>query len=153
DLGRDGPVGSLDADGDGNAPAFVTRVPLSSFNSIVLDAGGGDDTLILDLSGGNFIPAGGVDAQGGEGMDKLMVEGATTRTATANGFSIPGAGTVTLEDIDQQDLDVPAAPILDAYFHSFLGRGPSAAEVSDTRQRLQAGLSLKELAGQFVISP
>ena len=45
---------------DGNAPAFVTRVPLASFTSIKLDSDGGNDTVILDFSGGDFLPDAGL---------------------------------------------------------------------------------------------
>jgi Ca2+-binding RTX toxin-like protein len=109
DFGRDGPVNGLDADGDGNAPAFTTRVPLSSFTNINLDADGGNDTVILDFSGGDFLPAGGLAFNGDLGTDKVVVTGATTYRIDGSTLTMAGLGTVSLESVNEVQLIGTAA--------------------------------------------
>ncbi|WP_254513437.1 calcium-binding protein [Anatilimnocola floriformis] len=109
DLGRDGPVGGLDSDGDGNAPPFVTRVPLSSFTSIKLDSDGGNDTITLDFSGGDFLPAGGLRFDGDLGVDKLIVTGATTYRVDGDVLTLTGLGTVALDSVAELQLVGTAA--------------------------------------------
>lgn len=104
DFGRDGPVNGLDPDGDGNAPPFTTRVPLSSFTSINLDSDGGNDTIILDLSGGDFLPAGGLTFAGDAGVDKLIVTGASSYAVNGNTLTLAGLGTVALDSVAELQL-------------------------------------------------
>ncbi len=104
DFGRDGPVNGLDSDGDGNAPSFTTRVPLSSFTDINLDADGGNDTVILDMSGGDFLPAGGLAFNGDLGTDKVIVTGAQTYRINGNTLTMDGLGTVSLESVNEIQL-------------------------------------------------
>lgn len=78
-LGRSGPVANFDAD-EGGDLAFETRVPLSSFDEIVINDGAGDDNLEYDFSGGEFLPTGGISENGGDGSDKVRVKLGTAAT-------------------------------------------------------------------------
>jgi hypothetical protein len=91
-------VTMLDVFLNGGAPAL--SVPVSVLSSIEVYGLGGDDTLILDLANGNFIPRGGFLFDGGAdagGGDKLSIVNAGgsfvlyTPSATA-----PGSGTVVV---------------------------------------------------------
>lgn len=104
DFGRDGPVNGLDPDGDGNAPAFTTRVPLNSFTSINLDSDGGNDTVTLDFSGGNFLPAGGIAFNGDLGTDKVIVTGTQSFRLDGNTLTLAGLGTLNLESVNEVQL-------------------------------------------------
>lgn len=104
DFGRDGPLNGLDPDGDGNAPPFQTRVPLDSFTSINLDSDGGNDTIVLDLSGGDFLPADGLAFEGDAGVDKLIVNGAQSYLVNGNTLSLAGLGTIALDSVAELQL-------------------------------------------------
>jgi Ca2+-binding RTX toxin-like protein len=99
DYGRDGPVGGLDSDGNGDAPALVTRVPIGTFTSIRLDADGGNDRVTFDFTGGNFLPAGGVVFDGDLGTDELTVIGAGTFDLDADSVTVGGIGTIDLSSV------------------------------------------------------
>lgn len=99
DYGRDGPVGGLDADGNGDAPPLITRVPLSSFTSIQLDADGGNDNVILDFTGGNFLPTGGITFDGDLGTDNLTVIGTGSFELEADSMNLPTIGTIDLTSV------------------------------------------------------
>jgi Tol biopolymer transport system component len=59
-------------------------IPLSLVTgSLIIDLAGGDDTLTVDFSGGNPIPAGGLSFDGGEGgFDSLAITGGAFHTST-----------------------------------------------------------------------
>jgi hypothetical protein len=95
--GRAGAVANTDPDGVGNGRPIVTRVPLASFSSIDLGAAGGDDAVILDVSGGDFLPDGGFRLDGGAGADRVsVVGGASTLSDGGRTLTVPGMGTVSL---------------------------------------------------------
>ncbi len=84
DLGND-PAG-VGPNGD-NSPvgAFVSSFPLASVTSIAVQPGGGADTLTVDFSGGNPLPAAGLSyAAGGTTGDNLVVASGPFTTATFN---------------------------------------------------------------------
>lgn len=59
------------------------RVPITGIASIHVNTAGGDDTLTIDFSGGNPIPAGGIQFDGGTGgFDSLQITGGTFHTST-----------------------------------------------------------------------
>ncbi len=101
--GRSGPLPNTDPNALGAARPIVTRVPLASFDSIEVDANGGDDTVVLDLSGGNFLPAGGFDLDGGDGADKVMVLGGGPFQTDGRTLTLPGMGTVKLASVTELD--------------------------------------------------
>ena len=101
--GRSGPLPNTDPNAVGAAKPIVTRVPLASVTSIELDANGGDDTVMLDLSGGNFLPAGGFDLDGGDGADKVMVVGGGPFQTDGRTLTLPGMGTVKLASVSRLD--------------------------------------------------
>jgi len=77
----------------------TVEVPLASITgNIQVDTLGGDDTLILDLAGGDFIVAGGLSytggANGGTG-DFLIVNNGAQGTVTY-GYTSPSSGSVAM---------------------------------------------------------
>jgi hypothetical protein len=97
-LGRSGPVANFDAH-DGGDLAFETRVPLSSFDEIVINDGAGDDDLEYDFSGGEFLPSDGISENGGDGTDRVRVKlgtGATQGQAFVYRSTSTTSGVVTL---------------------------------------------------------
>ncbi|MBC8108518.1 MAG: hypothetical protein H7Z14_18175 [Anaerolineae bacterium] len=119
DIGEDVP-GSGALPGAGNLGGFVTRVPLSSINSIVVNGGGGNDFIRIERNGGktttvngdagnDFIDfgfynrnlsnqTGNVIVNGGTGAgDQIfvydnIVASAQTFTVTSSRFDRPGWG-------------------------------------------------------------
>ena len=105
DAGNDGPVPSgLDDDGDGNAPAFVTRFNLSDVGSLSIQEGAGDDDVQFDFSGGNFIPIGGLLVNGGDGTDEISLSGNGTFTLNGTTLKAPGVGTIMLTGEEEVNL-------------------------------------------------
>ncbi len=78
---------------DGN----TIDVPLANITAgITVNTMGGDDVLTVNFSGGNVIPAGGLNYSGGAGgNDSLVVTGGTTTTVT-HSFTNANDGSVTL---------------------------------------------------------
>ncbi|MCO6458613.1 MAG: choice-of-anchor D domain-containing protein, partial [Pirellulaceae bacterium] len=63
----------------------TVTVPLASVTSVVVNGEGGDDTLSVSYSGGNPIPAGGLQYHGGAnggGGDELALTGGSATTIT-----------------------------------------------------------------------
>ena len=102
DAGFDGPV--LDDNADNNLPPFVTRIPMNSIQSIQVEGGGGDDDVVLDFSGGNFIPTGGLVEEGGDGTDEVTIVGSGTFMLNGNTLKVPGGGKITLNGDEKVDL-------------------------------------------------
>src|SRR5579883_543777 len=80
---------------------LLSKYALGTFTSIVAAGDAGADTLTLDLSNGNFIPAGGLNYDGGGagllGTDNLFVTGDGTQTVSyAPSSTTTGSGTVTV---------------------------------------------------------
>jgi fibronectin-binding autotransporter adhesin len=89
---------------------LATSTPIGS-SPIVINGTTGNDTLIVDLSGGNPIPSGGITFNGGlpntQPGDKLVLQGgsATTQTynftnATDGSVVLSGFGTITYTGLD-----------------------------------------------------
>lgn len=86
--------GSIDASAVAGASGSGTSVvtfPLSLMEpagSLIVDSRGGNDTLTIDLSGGDLIPAGGITYSGGNPTtgpgDKLTITGGSQGTVTYN---------------------------------------------------------------------
>ncbi len=60
----------------------------------------GNDTTTVDFAGGNPIPPGGIDFDGGNGSDRLVLQrsaGSFAAGTTAHTASGPGAGSVNLD--------------------------------------------------------
>ena len=80
--------------------AVISSVPISEVNNLVFNGGTNDDTLTLNLSNGNPLPAGGLTFNGGAGgNDKLAVIG-DNRDDFVNYTpgSVNGSGTLTYND-------------------------------------------------------
>ena len=81
---------------DGN---FSQSVPFAPLQSITVNGSGDDDTLIVDLSGGEVIPPGGIDFDGaGEDTtgDTMEVIGGGNAATYMPDAAIPGDGTVVV---------------------------------------------------------
>jgi Ca2+-binding RTX toxin-like protein len=80
--------------------AEVERAPFSAFGSLVIAGTADDDTLIVDFSGGNPIPAGGLTFNGaGQGTsagDQLVLTGGTATTVTHT-FATADAGSIKVD--------------------------------------------------------
>jgi subtilisin family serine protease len=79
----------------GGEPTYI--VPASTLTSLTVLGGAGDDSLTIDLSGGNAIPAGGLFFHGGADADELSIIGDGAASATyAPSASAMGNGTVNI---------------------------------------------------------
>ncbi len=97
DPSNDGPVpAGLDDNADGNAPATLTKFSFADVTSIKVNTGDGEDTIDVDATGGDPIPAGGITVDGGAGADVASFTGAGVFNLIGNTLSIPGMGTVRL---------------------------------------------------------
>lgn len=95
--GRAGAVENANPNAVGNGRPVVIRVPLASFTGIDLQAGGDDDAIIFDLSGGDFLPGGGFNLDGQDGADGVsVVGGASQLTDGGRTLTVPGMGSVSL---------------------------------------------------------
>ena len=76
------------------------RIPASAVTgSVTFNTAGGDDSLTVDFSGGNPLPAGGIDFAGGTGgNDSLIVTGGST-TSVTHTFTNVTDGSVTLAGV------------------------------------------------------
>lgn len=73
--------------------------PLASLGAIKIRTLEGDDTVVIDFSGGNPIPAGGLFFDGGfdaGGGNTLILQGGTFSSTDINATG-PGEGTITLD--------------------------------------------------------
>lgn len=132
ELGRDGPVGGLDEDGDGNAPAFVTLIPLSDFQSLVIDTEHGDDTVVFDLSGGDFLSDDSLTYNGDEGHDHLEIrvgQNATFHEEVVFQSSADGSATLKITTVPQGSI---AHMTLTSVTHVTLDGGDPAAALRST---------------------
>ena len=148
--GRSGPLANTDPNALGAARPIVTRVPLASFSSIELDAEGGDDVVVLDLSGGDFVPDGGLDLNGGDGSDRVTVVGGGPFQTDGRTLNLPGVGTVRLGSVARID---EAAGLTAATTQG------AAVSIDPKSVRLGAGSPLAVTAvsrparGQVVVNP
>lgn len=81
--------------------AVISSVPISEVNSLVINGGANaDDTLFLNLSTGNPLPAGGLTFNGGAGgNDKLAVFGDNgDDSLNYTPGSVNGSGTLSFND-------------------------------------------------------
>ena len=111
------PSQNLTAIGGGTQiDVHTVEFAFSSITSLFqVDAGSGDDSLLIDYSGGNPIPSTGFDFDGGIGADTLVANGGTASTIThapitfdSGGFIADGAPVLydAIEDLTES-LDSP----------------------------------------------
>ncbi len=73
----------------------TVEIALSSVTSLLqVDGGSGNDSLLIDFSGGNPIPSSGFDFDGGIGTDTLTVSGGTVSTITHAPITFDSGGLV-----------------------------------------------------------
>ena len=82
--------------------AFTVEVPFANLTgNITFNTQGGNDTLTIDLAGGNVIPAAGLNYNGGTQTstpgDKLIITGGSQGAVTYNYTNgTPGAGSIVM---------------------------------------------------------
>ncbi len=103
-----------DFDFDSTVPGDQTLSVSSLTAQVLINAVGGNDTATIDFAGGNPIPGGGINFDGGTGNNTLILRRtsgnyvATSEIHTATG---PGAGTIL---IDGQTVEFEnLAPVID----------------------------------------
>jgi len=79
---------------DGNRTLTIPMAMISG--SLVVELGGGDDVLTIDFTGGNPIPAGGLNYDGGTGNDSLELLHGTFHTTDFTYLSDSG-GSIRLD--------------------------------------------------------
>nr|HPM81869.1 autotransporter-associated beta strand repeat-containing protein [Candidatus Anammoximicrobium sp.] len=116
-------------------------VTLSGDTTLQIDGLAGNDTVTIDFSGGDPIPAGGVIFDGGDGSDAMNVLGGTFAAVTHH-FTGPGAGNLDLDGDGVADitygglepflmtsgigdlvLDIQQAGVTDAVLRDYTGPG------------------------------
>ena len=116
-------------------------VTLSGDTALQIDGLAGNDTVTIDFSGGDPIPAGGVIFDGGDGSDSMKVIGGTFATVTHR-FTGPGAGNLDLDGDGVEEitytglepflmtsgigdlvLDIQQAGVTDAVLRDYTGAG------------------------------
>ncbi|NOX54987.1 MAG: calcium-binding protein, partial [Planctomycetes bacterium] len=112
----------------------ITRIPLAALSNLRIDGSPADDTLVVDFSGGNPIPSGGLTFLAGDQTtrDTLELTGGTF-TSIAHTFTGAESGTVDLDgsQISYGGLE-PIADNLNAVARVFTyGGGPDVILLED----------------------
>jgi hypothetical protein len=95
DVGIDTPGSHANGD-NSDAPAWVSRFSFGAITSITIQAGGGNDTVTLDFTAGNVIPAGGIAYDGGAGADTINAIADTELILSDDQLSVFGFGPTPL---------------------------------------------------------
>jgi len=98
DVGIDTPGSHANGDAS-NAPAWVSRFSFGAVTSVSIQPGGGDDTVTLDFTGGDVIPAGSITYDGGPGANTIAAIADTNFTLRDGQLSVAGFGQVALVPI------------------------------------------------------
>src|SRR5690348_9900309 len=79
--------------------AVVAQQSLASTSSVMVMGGAGNDTLVVDFSGGSPIPAGGLNFSGGGAGNKLVLQNGSfsSETYTPSGAN---SGTIALDSVN-----------------------------------------------------
>jgi O-glycosyl hydrolase len=88
--------------GDGTgSPTY--SIASNAVSSLVFNGSDGDDTLIVDCSAGNVIPAGGISCDGGNGTDALKLIGTSGKDAvTASASSVSLTRTINTPNVENR---------------------------------------------------
>lgn len=115
---------------------WSASVVYSSTTVLTLTGSSDDDTFVIDFSGGNPIPSGGITVAGGSQVtgDKLQVTGGAFGTVThnlltANDGNLVIAGMGTINYTGLEPVDMTGSTITDLVFN--LPAGPSNAILED----------------------
>ena len=81
--------------GGGNDSINVGGPVATGLNVLTINTGTGDDSVTLNFTSGNPIPAGGIKYDGGEDIDKITASTNANFTLSNASLIISGAGTVT----------------------------------------------------------
>ena len=91
----------------GGVPSYV--LPLASLTTLNVSGGAGSDAFVIDLANGNFIPAGGINLDAGDGTaDSLTVTGdgvltgsyTPSATTVGSGVIVAGGGTINFTGLE-----------------------------------------------------
>jgi hypothetical protein len=95
----------------------VHTVPLNDVLSLTVRGAGDDEMVVIDYAGGDPLPAGGINFDGGNGVDTLAIQGGPVATYTPNLNDDPAEGTLSLGAstiaFDNLEFVRPVAPVLD----------------------------------------
>lgn len=95
-----------------NSPSYSASLPdLAQF---VVLGNAGDDQVMLDFSNGNALPTGGLTLDGGPGRDTLRIVARSGGdvTVSASSVLVPGAGPITLSNVERFEFDLGAARLI-----------------------------------------
>lgn len=115
---------------------WTASTPYSTTTSVTLTGSNADDTFVIDFSGGNPIPSGGISVAGSGQVlsDKLVVTGGAFGTVTHNlsnahdgSVVITGFGTINYTGLEP--VDMTGSTVTDLIFN--LPAGPSNAILGD----------------------
>jgi hypothetical protein len=98
------PSGSHANGDNGNAAAWDSHFNFAALNSITIQPGDGDDAVTLDFAGGDVIPAGGIDFDGGAGTDEINAIADANFNLTDARLNVIGFGLVDLTSVADADL-------------------------------------------------
>ena len=70
--------------------SVLSQFPLKSFTSIIVAGDSGNDQLTVDITNGNFIPANGINYDGGQGSNGLAIKGTPTDISSYLPSNAPG---------------------------------------------------------------
>ncbi len=124
-----------------------TMIPSLTFNGMA-----GDDSLVIDNSLGDVVPAGGIVFNGGENSDSLEIRG----TGSSDTYSLPAAGQI-LHGVESVNASVESLKLSTGIFNvsADLGAINLEATGSNTTVNLsetQTLNSLNVMAGATVVS-
>lgn len=148
---RNGSNVEFSADG---GTSWTATVAYSTTSTLTLTGSNADDTFVVDFSGGNPIPSGGVSVAGSGQVtgDKLVLTGGTFGTVTHNLVSandgnlvLAGLGTVTYTGLEP--VDMTGSTLADLIFN--LPAGGSDAILEDEGTTSNGISQLRESASGF----
>ncbi len=135
----------------------ITSIPSASVTSLTLTGSSDDDTFVIDFSGGNPIPSGGITVNGGSQVtgDKLRVTGGIFGTVThnlvnANDGSVVIASNGTINYTGLEPVDMTGSTVADLVFN--LPAGGSNAILEDDGTPANTFSTFREAASGFELT-
>jgi hypothetical protein len=89
-----------------NSSSVQKTQPLNGVQRVLVNGGSGTDTLVVDFSGGNPVPAGGLAFTGGGGQDQLTLRGKFSRVTYNRNGETSGSLQADGAQIDYYDTEL-----------------------------------------------